>query len=62
MLSVDKPRDWRNDDFDRPTHVSYIVDSGVIIEGGLVFIEAISMSKCVRRNSEMVIAVATVSF
>lgn len=39
-----------------------IVDSGVIIKGGLIFIEATSMFKHVRRNSEMVIAVATVSF
>lgn len=62
MFSVDKPRDWRNDGFARPTHVFYIMDRGVITEGGLVFIEATSVSKCVRRNSEMVIAVATVSF
>lgn len=62
MISVDKTRDWRNDGFARPTHVSYIVDSGVIIKGGLIFIEATSMFKHVRRNSEMVIAVATVSF
>lgn len=59
MLSVEKPGDWKSDGFARPTHVSY-QRSSVIIKGALSFIEATSVSTCVRRHSKMVIVLVTV--